>query len=158
MAPVTDPNTLSNYSSIVTEFTTVDVALNFETRTVAGEVMFELKALEDGVKEVVLDTSYLDIKKVVVDTEEVPFTLDDRQEPYGSALHIPLAVSPKKNTTVTVVVREVPVEDDVGGGLTASDYLQHDRQVHRAAMDGARADFQQEASLHVYHLRPEKNY
>jgi leukotriene-A4 hydrolase len=113
MAPITDPNTLSNYHSIVTECSTIDVALDFETRTVTGEVMFEMKALEEGVKEVVLDTSYLNIKKVVVDTEEVSFTMDDRQEPYGSALHIPLDKSPKKGTTVTVVVRGVFVEDDV---------------------------------------------
>jgi leukotriene-A4 hydrolase len=105
MALITDPNTLSNHHKLVTEHTTIKLALDFETSTVSGDVLLELKALEDGIEEVVLDTSYLEIKNAFVDAKETSFSLKSRKEPYGSALHIPLAEAPKKDTTIVVAVR-----------------------------------------------------
>ncbi|KAA8904412.1 peptidase family M1-domain-containing protein [Sphaerosporella brunnea] len=104
MAPVTDPNTLSNYHSLVTKNTTVNVALNFETKTVSGHVKLDLNPLADAVTEAVLDTSYLDIEKVLVDGKEATFTVKERKEPYGSALHIPLPESPKKDVPIAVTI------------------------------------------------------
>ncbi|KAI5814461.1 peptidase family M1-domain-containing protein [Pyronema omphalodes] len=87
MAPVTDPNTLSNYQDVVTQHTTVDVALDFDKSCVHGNVTLKLKVIKD-IDEVVLDTSYLNISKVLVHDSEVQWKLVDRMEPYGSALKI----------------------------------------------------------------------
>ena len=89
---ITDPNTLSNHHAVVTEFTIVDVALSFAESTVSGDVTYRFRVrAQDGIEELVLDTSYLDIKKVTVGGKEAKWTLDDRTEPFGSALHIILA-------------------------------------------------------------------
>ncbi|KAF8242426.1 leukotriene A-4 hydrol [Wilcoxina mikolae CBS 423.85] len=104
MAPITDPNTLSNHHSVVTQSTCVDVTLDFESSIVSGYVTLTFKALEDGVGEVVLDTSYLDIKKVAVNGKEAIWTLEDRTEPYGSALKICLAEQTKAGESIEATV------------------------------------------------------
>jgi leukotriene-A4 hydrolase len=104
MAPITDPNTLSNYHAVVTQFTCVEVTLDFESSIVSGYVTLTLKALEDGLGEVVLDTSYLDIKKVVVNGKETGWTLEDRTEPYGSALKICLTEQGKAGESIEATV------------------------------------------------------
>jgi leukotriene-A4 hydrolase len=104
MAPITDPNTLSNHHSVVTQSTHVDVTLDFESSIVSGNVTLTLKALEDGVGEVVLDTSCLDIGGVAVNGKEAAWTLEDRIEPYGSALKICLDEQIKAGETVKATV------------------------------------------------------
>lgn len=95
MSPINDPNTLSNHHALVTDSTSVNVVLNFDAETVSGDVTFGLNVLQDGVSEIVLDTSYLDIKNVVVDGAEAKWSLAPRNEPFGSALSIALSGKPK---------------------------------------------------------------
>lgn len=101
MAPVTDPNTLSNYQDVVTQHTTVDVALDFDKSCVHGNATLKLKVVKD-IDEVVLDTSYLDISKVLVNGSEAQWKLVDRMEPYGSALKISTKGQAGSSIDVTV--------------------------------------------------------
>lgn len=102
--PFDDPNTLSNHNSIRTVHTHLDVALDFEGHKVAGWVTYKAEAAEDGVKELVLDTSFLDVRKVEVDGKGVQFKVEERTEPYGSALKIELGKEVKKGEEVEVKV------------------------------------------------------
>lgn len=64
-----DPATLSNYLAIVTKHIDLDWTINWDKQVFGGSATLRLEAKEDGVKEVVLDSSYLDINKVEVDGE-----------------------------------------------------------------------------------------
>lgn len=151
MAPITDPNTLANHHSVVTEYTTIDVALDFKASSVSGDATLKLKVLKDGVGEVVLDTSYLDIKCVAIDGKETTWKLDDRKEPYGSALRITLTNKPKAGDSIDVMVRTADgMNPLVNRSLMATDFVQYHREMHCASVDDSRPDLQQEASLHVY--------
>lgn len=99
-----DPNTLSNHLALATENTTVDVALDFTKSILSGSVVLDLKVLEENVSEVVLDSSYLDIRTVEVNGAQASWKAADRKEPYGSALTIALAEKPSKGETVEVKV------------------------------------------------------
>ena len=99
-----DPNTLSNHLAVATENTTVDVALDFTKSILSGFVVLDLRVLEENVSEVVLDSSYLDIRTVEVNGADASWKVADRTEPYGSALKIALTEKPTEGETVKVKV------------------------------------------------------
>jgi len=112
MTSIVDPNTLSNHHSLVTEFTNLTVALDFKALTVSGNVYLLMKVLKDGVREVVLDTSFLDIRSASINHRAAKWNVEDRMEPYGSALRIALAESPKAGETIDVTVRHNSRSED----------------------------------------------
>ena len=86
-----DPNTLSNYGHFLTTHTVVRLAINFDDRKVTGDVVLKLKSITDATsKEIMLDTSYLTVKDVIVEGQNSAWALSSRSEPYGSALRITL--------------------------------------------------------------------
>ncbi|KAI9843679.1 MAG: hypothetical protein M1837_006146 [Sclerophora amabilis] len=98
-----DPNTLSNYHEFVTTHTTANYRINFKDTFLAGNAVLRLRSVTDAqAREVVLDTSHLDIKDVRVNDAVRPWTLSARSEPYGSALHIDLGRGIKKGEDVEV--------------------------------------------------------
>lgn len=64
-----DPATLSNYLAIVTKHIDLDWTIDWDKQVFGGSATLTLEAREDGVNEVVLDSSFLDISKVEVDGE-----------------------------------------------------------------------------------------
>ena len=87
--PPRDPNTLSNYNHFLTVHTTVNFIIDFEKKIIAGNVALTLKSITDAAaKEILLDTSFLDIKDVVLDGKPPRWELLPRFEPYGSALKV----------------------------------------------------------------------
>lgn len=89
--PPRDPNTLSNYNNFLTTHTTVNFNIDFEKKTVGGNVALTLKSITDAAaKEILLDTSFLNVKDVVLDGKSPKWDLLPRFEPYGSALRISL--------------------------------------------------------------------
>lgn len=88
---VRDPNTLSNYNKFSTIHTTANFTIDFEKKNLIGNVLLKLKPVtRTERKEVVLDTSYLDVHDVQVDGRSLKWNLQARSEPYGSALKISL--------------------------------------------------------------------
>lgn len=88
---VRDPNTLSNYDEFSTINTIANFTIDFERKNLTGNVLLKLKPVtRTERKEVVLDTSYLDIHDVQVDGRSLKWNLQARSEPYGSALKISL--------------------------------------------------------------------
>ena len=86
-----DPNTLSNYNNFLTTHTTVDFNIDFEKKSIGGNVALTLKSITNAAaKEILLDTSFLNIKNVVLDGKTPKWELLPRFEPYGSALKVSL--------------------------------------------------------------------
>ncbi|KAF8639401.1 hypothetical protein AX17_001526 [Amanita inopinata Kibby_2008] len=100
-----DPTTQSNYLEIVSEHISFDWRLDFETKTISGSATHKLKVIEDGVREVIFDTSDLEIREAQVAGLAVPHETKQKHEIMGSALHIPLPVGLKTGTTVNVKIQ-----------------------------------------------------
>ena len=84
-----DPNTLSNYNNFVTTKTKVDLHIDFDARSIGGRVALGLKSITDAsAKEILLDSSFLNIKDVKFEGKPVKWQVLPRFEPYGSALKI----------------------------------------------------------------------
>ena len=87
--PPRDPNTLSNYNHFLTTHTAVNFNINFEKKSITGNVALTLKSItEAAAKEILLDTSFLNVTDVVLDGKPPRWELLPRFEPYGSALKI----------------------------------------------------------------------
>jgi leukotriene-A4 hydrolase len=101
-----DPNTLSNYHNFVTRHTCADFVINFEKKRLEGSVVLALESLTDAeTKEVVLDTSYLDISEITVGSEKVDWKVQDRVTPYGSPLKIELKEGIPKGKTINIGIK-----------------------------------------------------
>lgn len=84
-----DPNTLSNYNNWRTKHTIAELAISFEEQKLSGSVTLELESItEKASEEILLDTSFVDIKNVSLDGSAIKWELKDRFEPYGSPLSI----------------------------------------------------------------------
>ncbi|KAF2995087.1 hypothetical protein E8E13_003235 [Curvularia kusanoi] len=100
-----DPNTLSNYHNFLTKHTSVDFEIDFEHKILSGAVGLDLESLTDEeVKEIVLDSSFLDISEVKVDGKTAKYEVGDRIEPYGAPLRITLPSSVPKGKIVSLVI------------------------------------------------------
>lgn len=105
MNPPRDPNTLSNYNHWVTTHTTANFEILFEEQRLSGNVILTLKSISNSeTKEIVLDTSYLDISEVKVNGSLAKWELLSRMEPYGSALKIHLVTGITTDGTVEVLI------------------------------------------------------
>ena len=89
---VRDPSTLSNYTTWTSCHVTADFEILFDDKTLVGNVIHQLKSNTNcQSREIILDTSYLDIGDIKVDGGKLlNWKLLPRIEPYGSALVINL--------------------------------------------------------------------
>ncbi|KAJ9651919.1 Leucyl aminopeptidase yscIV [Neophaeococcomyces mojaviensis] len=86
-----DPNTLSNYNNWRTTHTTVHAEILFDQQILQGKVTHKLKSITDAAtKEILLDTSHVQVKDVVIGGKKHKFEITPRLEPYGNALKIEL--------------------------------------------------------------------
>lgn len=106
-AKARDPNTFANYNEFVTKHTIANFSINFEKEKLVGNVVLTLKAATNysKSKEVILDTSYLDINHIRIGGRDVEWDLLDRSEPFGSALKIKLNSEIGENESVDIDVR-----------------------------------------------------
>lgn len=104
MAGPRDPNTLSNYNFWKTKHTIVDLFINFNDQKLTGNVSLILEAkTEQGSDEIILDTSYLDIKAIDIEGfQTTEWSIKDRIEPYGSPLYIRVPSKQPKESVVRV--------------------------------------------------------
>ncbi|KAK5940825.1 Leucyl aminopeptidase yscIV [Knufia obscura] len=86
-----DPNTLSNYNNWKTTQTAVSLEILFDSQILRGTVSHTLKSLTNSeTKEILLDTSHVQIDHVSINNKPHKFELLSRLEPYGSPLKIHL--------------------------------------------------------------------
>ncbi|KAF8060869.1 peptidase family M1-domain-containing protein [Lyophyllum atratum] len=99
-----DPTTQSNYLQITTEHLALEWTLDFDAKLISGSATHHLLVKEDDVKEVIFDTSELDLSDAKIDGKSVPFDLKAKHEVMGSALHIGLPSGLKSGQYIDVKV------------------------------------------------------
>ena len=102
-----DPNTLSNYNDWRTTHTTANFHVLFDEQRLKGRVSLDLKSTTDAeTKEIILDSSYLDISEVKVNGQLSKWDLLPRLEPYGEALkiHLDKGVAHSQSISVSIDV------------------------------------------------------
>ena len=110
--PPRDPNTLSNYNNFLTTHTTVNFKIDFEKNIVGGKVVLSLQSITNAAaKEILLDTSFLNVKDVVLDGKIPKWDLLPRFEPYGSALRISLEDGVQNGKSVQVEMTTETTEE-----------------------------------------------
>ena len=107
-----DPNTLSNYNNFLTTHTVANFEIDFQEKKLRGNVVLTLKSITDAAaKDVLLDTSYLDVHSVKINGKIPSWELLPRFEPYGSALKISLAEGVENGTSVEIDVKTQTTKD-----------------------------------------------
>ena len=82
-----DPTTLSNYDKWLNRHITANLDIDFKNKRLSGSVDLRLESVSPA-KEIILDTSHLDVKTVKVNGAEAKWELLPRSEPNGSPLKI----------------------------------------------------------------------
>ena len=104
--PPRDPNTLSNYNNFVTTHTVANFDIDFKQKRLAGFVKLDLKSVTHAqTKQILLDTSFLNVSDVKVHGKSSKWALLSRFEPYGSALEIRLDEGVEVDKIIEVDVR-----------------------------------------------------
>ena len=100
---------MSNYNNFLATHTTVNFDIDFRQKRLAGNVILTLKSITNAeTREILLDTSNLDIKNVNVEGTSPKWNLSSPLEPYGRALSIKLDQGIEHGETVHVDVRRRP--------------------------------------------------
>ncbi|WZH43661.1 peptidase family M1-domain-containing protein [Fusarium acuminatum] len=84
-----DPSTLSNYGAWRTRHTTANFNIDFEKKALKGSVVLQLESQTDKEsKEIILDSRYVDISTIRINSNESKWELKDYNAPLGAPLHI----------------------------------------------------------------------
>ncbi|KAL1856924.1 Leucyl aminopeptidase yscIV [Diaporthe australafricana] len=98
-----DPSTVSNYDAWRTKHTTASLKLDFEEKVLRGVVTLELESQTDREsKEIILDSSYLKVNSVKVNSDASKWEVKDRAEPLGSPVHISVPSGAAKSEVIKV--------------------------------------------------------
>jgi len=124
-----DPSTLSNYNYFRTTHTTTNFTISFSNQQLAGNVILKLQSITDAkTKEIVLDTSYLDISDVKVDGNTTKWEVLPRTGPLGSPLMIQLENGVDNGKSVDV---DVGLPDQKNQWIMADCFYVHRYQLQR---------------------------
>ncbi|WWC63102.1 leukotriene A-4 hydrolase/aminopeptidase [Kwoniella dejecticola CBS 10117] len=99
-----DGATLSNYLDVVTRHIDFRWEINWDTKTFHGYAELTMESKKEGVREVRLDTSYLDVRGVEIGGKGVEYSISERIEVMGQALKIVLPEPLNKGETTTIKV------------------------------------------------------
>ncbi|KAK4646428.1 Leucyl aminopeptidase yscIV [Podospora bellae-mahoneyi] len=100
-----DPNTLSNYDAWRTRHTTTNLKVDFTSKSLRGKVILELESQTDeSSKEIILDSSYLDVSAIKLSGESTKWEIKDRQGANGSPVHIAVPNGAPKGDVVKVEI------------------------------------------------------
>lgn len=105
MAPVRDPNTLSNYDAWRTRHTTANLKIDFTAKCLRGSVILELESQTDKAsKEIILDSSYVTVNSIKLNSAPSSWETKARTEPNGSPVHIAVPEGAAKGEVVNVEI------------------------------------------------------
>ena len=111
MAPVRDPNTLSNYDAWRTKHTTANFKVDFAQKVLRGNVILELESQTDKAsKEIILDSSYLSVADIKLNSAPSQWEIKARTEPNGAPVHIAVPEGAAKGETLKLEI-EVATTD-----------------------------------------------
>ncbi len=105
MASVRDPNTLSNYDQWRTKHTTANFKVDFGAKCLRGSVVLELESQTDRAStEIVLDSSFVDVSSIKVNSTPSEWEVKDRTGPSGSPVHVQVPDGAAKGEVVKVEI------------------------------------------------------
>jgi leukotriene-A4 hydrolase len=105
MAPVRDPNTLSNYDAWRTKHTTANFKVDFGAKCLRGSVIIELESQTDKAStEIILDSSYVDVSSIKLNSTPSQWEVKDRTGPNGSPVHISVPNGASKGELVKLEI------------------------------------------------------
>lgn len=111
MAPVRDPNTLSNYAEWRTKHTTANLKVDFADKCLRGSVILELESQTDKAsKEIVLDSSYLSVSSVKLNSAPSQWEIKARTSPNGSPVHVSVPDGAGKGEVVKLEIELATTE------------------------------------------------
>ncbi|TQS33250.1 hypothetical protein Golomagni_06411, partial [Golovinomyces magnicellulatus] len=100
-----DPTTLSNYESWRTKHTTVDFKLDFDNKRLQGSVILQLESQTDKEsKEVILDSRFVKVNAVNVNSTESKWELKTHSDPFGSPLHVSVPEGAAKGDVIDLKI------------------------------------------------------
>ncbi|KAE8241273.1 hypothetical protein A4X13_0g7487 [Tilletia indica] len=102
--PRKDMHSFSNIAQIHPEGFHLDWEIDWVRKIIFGSVTHKIGIDEDGVSEVVLDSSYLELGRISVDGVEVQADVAPRQGTLGSALTIPLKAPASKGDILKIKI------------------------------------------------------
>ncbi|KAI3407145.2 hypothetical protein KGF56_000047 [Candida oxycetoniae] len=115
----TDPCTRSNYFQFKVDDTELTLSVSFDRKIISGSVKYHLVNTGNA-DEVILDTRYLLIKDVKVNSLKTEYILSEPIPIYGSALHVPLP------TTIDHSSLIVEIDFETTDKCTAIQFFQGD--------------------------------
>ncbi|KAE9579593.1 Leukotriene A-4 hydrolase [Colletotrichum fructicola] len=83
-----DVNTNSNFKEVVTKHTEIDVTIDFERTVLVGSTIVTFESRLASLTEIILDTSYLIVKKATINGTRVSWDLKAPKDANGSPLRI----------------------------------------------------------------------
>lgn len=105
-----DPSTASNYDVWRTQHTTASLKIDFDAQVLRGHVVFDFARQPPAASqattaagEIILDTSFVDVRAVSIDGKAAPFEVKPRAGPLGAPLHITLPTDLATAPAATVV-------------------------------------------------------
>lgn len=111
MAPVRDPNTLSNYDAWRTRHTTANLRIDFVEKCLRGSVVLELESQTDKAsREIVLDSSYVAVSSVKLNSAPSGWEVKPRTGPNGSPVHIAVPDGAAKGDAVKLEIELVTTD------------------------------------------------
>ncbi|KAL2170927.1 hypothetical protein VTG60DRAFT_4189 [Thermothelomyces hinnuleus] len=111
MAPVRDPNTLSNYDQWRTRHTTANFKVDFAAKCLRGSVILELESQTDRAsQEIILDSSYVDVSAIKLNSAPSRWVIKDRTGPNGSPVHVAVPNGAGKGEVVKLEIELATTE------------------------------------------------
>ncbi|CAM1501099.1 Fc.00g102610.m01.CDS01 [Cosmosporella sp. VM-42] len=100
-----DPSTLSNYGAWRTRHTTANFKLDFEEKRLKGSVVLQLESQTDREsKEIILDTRFLDISSISVNSSESKWEVKSYSDPLGAPLHVSVPDGAAKGELIDLTI------------------------------------------------------
>jgi leukotriene-A4 hydrolase len=105
MAATRDPNTLSNYGAWRTKHTTANLTVDFAAKCLRGSVVLELESQTDKAsKEIVLDSSYLSVSSIKLNSTPSQWEIKDRVDASGAPVHVAVPDGASKGEVVKLEI------------------------------------------------------
>lgn len=105
MAATRDPNTLSNYGAWRTKHTTANFKVDFAAKCLRGSVVLELESQTDKAsKEIVLDSSYLSVSSIKLNSAASQWEIKDRVDASGAPVHVAVPDGASKGEVVRLEI------------------------------------------------------
>ncbi|KAK4149713.1 peptidase family M1-domain-containing protein [Chaetomidium leptoderma] len=111
MAPVRDPNTLSNYDQWRTRHITANLKVDFTDKCLRGSVVLELESQTDKASsEIILDSSYVSVSSIKLNSTPSQWEVKARTGPNGSPVHVSVPNGAGKGEVVKLEIELATTE------------------------------------------------